>query len=157
MIGIRKPTRQAQDDPLARAVAEWKRGAAGRADQLSDAARARIHDAVLASRPIPAPRPLFGLFPRRLAATILPIAAAVALVAFFPERSGDASRAHVKVRVGKSGDEVVFTIANGTSGHTVYKSNDSSDFGRAERIAVQGGTFRDRVADDAGLVFYRID
>jgi hypothetical protein len=108
-------------------------------------------------QPIANALPLFGAFPRRLVATIVPIAAAVTLVALFPERTGDANRGNPKVRIGRAGDEVVFTIANGSRGHAVYKSSDSRDFRGAERIAVRNGTFRDRVSDDADLVFYRID
>ena len=58
---------------------------------------------------------------------------------------------------GRSGDEVVFTVANGSRDHSVYKSISSSDFRNAERISMRNGTFRDRVHDQAELVFYRID
>jgi len=61
------------------------------------------------------------------------------------------------VAVSKQGDQVTFTIANGGSAHTVYRSTSPESFDLARAVRVSDGEFVDRVDDQASIVFYRID
>lgn len=149
---------RSDSDLLQRAIAESRESLESEAD-LSPAARAKILRAAYESRSEAAAyRPLLGLIPRKLLAGAFPVLAAAVVVLFLADRGGDPANArHLTVRAAKTGDEVVFTIANGHSSHVVYKSSQPNRFDPATGVSVRDGAFRDTTDDGSGLVFYRID
>ncbi len=140
------------------ALSQWK-ATRRTSPGLSAATRGEILSVALASRPeASAYRPLLGIIPQRLLAGAVPMVAAVAVLLLFAERMGDPSlRSPLTVRAAKSGDDVVFTIANGGRPHRVVKSTVPTRFDPSDAVTVRGGAYRDTVVDSAGLVFYRID
>lgn len=142
------------------ALAAWRESGES-AEHFSPAARDRILQAAFEGRPAPlATRLPFRGAPRRFAGGLLSLAAAAALLlaVVLVDRGGaPGGSGAVRVLASKTDGEVVFTIANGKRAHTVYKSNDPSEFGSSSRIPVRDGAFRDVVDDGSGLVFYRID
>jgi hypothetical protein len=57
------------------------------------------------------------------------------------------------VRAAKSGDAVVFTIANGGRPHKVFKSSVPTHFDPSTAVTVRNGAFRDAADDGSDLVF----
>jgi hypothetical protein len=87
----------------------------------------------------------------------LPVILAGFVVLFFADRANDPNGVPTRVRAHKTGDEVVFTIANGQASHVIYKSNVPNKFDASSGVRVRNGTYRDSADDGSGLVFYRID
>lgn len=140
------------------AVADWKRHAAP-AGPLSPAARARLLEAVERDT-APATRgewrpPLFVPLRTLAWGGLLPaLVLAVGLGSVTTRQPAQAPTA-TTIQVTKQGDTVVFRISNGGRPHTISRSQDPA--GSWETLGTVRGEFRDRVADDSGLVFYRID
>ncbi len=140
---------------LDRAVTEW-RSTPRVEERLSDAARTRIiEETIQAQETEPIPVRLRSAAWRVLAGA-LPVAAAVLLVLVFADRAGDRGTP-VHVRATKTGNEVIFSIANGKRSHSVYKSSLPNSFDFSTRLAIQDGSFRDSADDASGVVFYRIE
>jgi hypothetical protein len=155
-LPFQKPANPTQD-PLFQALTTWKNETQPN-ETLTREARGRILSGAFESlSESHAPAPLFSPVPRRIVAGTLPAVLALVVVAVFADRVGDPVRPASKLRVGKAGDEVVFTIANGGTPHRVYKSSLPNNFHGAELIVVEDGAFRDRVQNGSDLTFYRID
>jgi hypothetical protein len=140
-----------------RAIREW-RGAREDDPRLQAATRTRIVEAAYEARTEASGyRPLLSRIPMRILAGAVPALAATVVILLFAERTGDPSVRPVSVRATKSGDEIVFTIANGRRAHKVYKSSVPNNFDPQSGVVVRDGAFRDAMDDGSGLVFYRID
>ena len=159
---------QPSSDPLDRALADWK-ALEDPPEQLSPHLRARVLDAAAGGAdvgtPVPRARALF--FPVRrfaLAAVVPTLALALALGSLVrpvpvsdPDREAAMTVAATRLEVQRHGDEVIFRIANGSTQHRVYKSTDLGSLDTVTPVVVEDGVFRDRVEQDSGIVFYRID
>ncbi len=146
------------DEPLDRAVSQWRSTLQAENDRVSDPVRQKIlHDALDARDAAPTPIGV-RLAAWRVLGGAVPVAMAVLLVLVFADRTGERNGdGHVRVAASKAGAEVVFSITNGDRGHAVYKSNAPNSFDRSARLPVRNGSFRDSMDDGSGLVFYRID
>jgi hypothetical protein len=142
---------------LEQAVDAWREDSP--TERLSSQVRHRIFDE--ARRPTQARIPAMPLFPpvRRLALAAAVPALALALLVLYGSQSGpDGSllAGAPRLLATKSGDEVVFVIANGSQEHQVRRLARAAQL-QGEPMAVSNGTFRDRLSSDSQLVFYRID
>lgn len=142
-------------------VEAWREGS-GQAESLSERCRREILAAMTDGEALRSERPLFprsnGLaWVFALPALLLALAIAWQLA----PREGGAPLSEPVPRISaiRSGDDVIFVIANGKREHTVYRSESKVGLERAaeEAFAVTDGTFRDRLESQADLVFYRID
>lgn len=156
IIGIEAREASAE---LKSAVDAWKRDAAAASTGLSWPTRARIlrlarEERTLGTRALPRQvEPAFATAPR-LATLALASAAVLGLALFSLPRGGDASRSKLQAR--KSGNQVIFTIANGHRAHRVFKSSDV-DPSKSSPFTTTRGSFRDDLRAGPDLVFYRID
>lgn len=142
------------EETLDRAIAVWK--AAPVAERLSDEVRRSILRETLENLEAqPVPTRLRSAAWRILAGA-LPVAAIGLLAVVLVDRGVEPTHA-LRVRATKAGGEVIFSIANGRNDHSVYKSSVPNKFGASAQLQVRGGSFRDTVDDDSGLVFYRIE
>ena len=143
------------DGLLGRAVADWRRHAPS--PSLSSDARDRIlrraMDKKVAVRSFPA---LFVATRRLIFAGVLPlvILGVFTVLVTIPNDSPEAGPNVVASRIG---DRVVFTIANGGGGHTVYRSTEAHRFDPGAAVRVNDGAFEVPADEDARVVFYRID
>jgi len=62
-----------------------------------------------------------------------------------------------RLTAAKVDGQVVFTLANGNSEHTVTKSTDPQPFSRRSAVKMAGNRFTDEATGGPNLVFYRID
>jgi hypothetical protein len=122
---------------------------------LSDRTRANIAEA-LATR-TRAPRRWaapFVPFQRLAWAAALPVVAGLLLLSFGIRGPQGVASDSAIVAASKDGDLVRFTLEGGR-GVRVYRS--TSAVGDAQRVTVRGGSFRDRLDDQASIVFYRVE
>jgi hypothetical protein len=140
---------------LGRAVEEWRRNAP--TPSLSSDARDRVLrraiDETAAVRTFPA---LFVATRRLIFAGILPLLV-LGVFAVLVSMPGDSPEAGPNVIASRMGDRVVFTIANGGGGHTVYRSTEAHRFEPGGAVRVTDGEFEVPADEDARVVFYRID
>ena len=87
----------------------------------------------------------------------LPVVALVVLVSLAPRENRVAQARPLRLNAAKVGNEVIFTIQNGSTEHRVLKSSSPSGFNSASELPVIGGRFRDRADAGADIVFYRVD
>ena len=142
------------EEALDSVIAVWK--AAPRPERLSDETRRSILRETLENldgQPVAT-----GLRSAawRILAGALPVAAIGLLAVMLVDRGVEPTHP-LRVRATKAGGEVIFSIANGNRDHSVYKSSVPNRFGASAQLQVRGGSFRDTVDDDSGLVFYRIE
>lgn len=149
--------RQQSFDPLPEALSKL-RGSLEAGPVLSEGARERILARVLTASSTfeRARRPWFRVGRLALAAC-LPLGLVGVGAAVFLLRGGGSEGAAGIVRVEKSGDQVIFTIANGKKTHTVLRSSDPARFDAGSARRVVGGRFEDPVAGESGIVFYRVE
>lgn len=147
---------------LNQAVEAW-RDAEVQEEPLSAPARERILDAVKGGGEtrLSYQTSLFLPF-RRIALAIAAPAMILALTVGYlvvpPADTGGQSPAQVtNLDVLRQGEEIIFVIANGQSTHRVYKSSEISGLQTAEPVEISNGVYRDRIDQQADLVFYRID
>jgi len=125
---------------------------------LSEGARCRIAAALAVPRR--APRAWVAPFiplPRLALTAALPAAAAALLVAFGargPEPAGDQV---ARVAAIKDGKHVRFVVAEGTGAQRVYRSTAPGGGEGSRLLDVREGAFRDRLDDQATIVFYRVE
>lgn len=158
----RKSTTNSSTPLLDEALAELRR-APTPTGRLSDETRATILQAGLETAG-PAERPLRTLFvPLRklVLAGALPVVALTLALGWMArpavETTPLAAHGTPPVHVTKSGDEVIFLIANGHRPHAVYKSEAANRFDAPPAFWTEDGAFRDRLDAGPDLVFYRID
>jgi hypothetical protein len=153
---ISKKARNAGDAALTEAVRAWK--ARPRAeDRLSPDSRERILAA--ATGPEASLAPMHTLFtPARRVWLVgaLPLLLAAAFL-LLPTPAPHEGGAVAAVEAFKDGDAIVFTIANGSREHRVYKSTVPYGFDASAATLVTDGAYVDVAHQDADLVFYRID
>lgn len=158
--------KQSQNDPLADALSRWRQQTAeqNQAEGLSTTARAEIFRVVLeGATPGRVRRHLRSLFlpgARIALASAVPVALVVGILGFEgadPMPVGDiAQQAPPKISVLKENGEVVFIIANGTTGHRVTRTS-ADDPTSASAVTTTDGTYRDGLTGGPDLVFYRIE
>jgi len=155
------PGRKNKTKVLAGAVEALARHERARTESLSDSARSEIFRHV--SQDAPAPRTGARLFTpwRQLAlAGAAPVLLLVVMVGWLGPR-GDRPTPEAMpapdVQIAKVGDQVVFRIPNGTRVHFVSRSERPDRFEGVDAAKVVDGNYADRLHDEAGLVFYRID
>jgi hypothetical protein len=154
ILWFRHERKNDADRALEHAIACWKESVPP--ERLSEGARGRIlRQAVETQEMQPVPTRLRSAA-WRILASALPVAVIGLFAIVLADRTGESDHA-LRIRATKAGGEVIFSIANGRSTHSVYKSNDPNGFGTAARLTVHGGSFRDAVDDESGLVFYRIE
>ncbi len=149
--------------PVAEAITAWKRHR-NLAESLTPAGRERVlQEGVQSPGPGNLPR-LSILFPsyRRIAlAAALPTGLLALVIALSlgggAELGPDPQLSHSAITVEKVGNQVVFTIANGSTEHSVSKSNSPRSFDPGNAVQVQNGSYRDSMIENGDLVFYRID
>jgi len=143
------------DGLLGRAVEDWRRNAPS--PSLSSDARERVLrralDETAAVRSFAA---LFVTGRRLVFAGILPLII-LGVFAVLVTMPGDSPEAGPNVIASRIGDRVVFTIANGGGGHTVYRSTEAHRFEPGGAVRVTDGEFKVPADEDARVVFYRID
>lgn len=99
--------------------------------------------------------PGFGL---ALAASVPALViGAAALILALREQAPQSPKFGGIVGARKVGDQIVFTIANGNRPHVVYRSKDPARFDQGSAERVVGGRFEDRVGEEPGIVFYRVE
>ena len=149
---------------LGKALSDWK-AAEMDAERLSTPVRERILDRVGPNQvqqvrftPQPALFTPLGRLALAAAAPMLVLTLAVGYLlmpATAPEPMARAESTNLEVI--RQGQEVVFLIANGKATHLVYKSTQIKGLHRAQPVTVSDGVFRDRIDQNANLVFYRVD
>lgn len=138
------------------------------AARLSAGARARILREVRQSRRDSTVRaPLGSLFvptARFAFSAALPLAAlSIALVVVLTYPSGvarvpvESRAAATQIEATKLGAEVVFVIHNGGQTHSLREASDPLRFGQDLPVRTVEGRFRDRLDQNQGIVYYRID
>ncbi len=135
-------------------------GRNARSQALSAEARDEILNAVRAQAPAGEPLPALFTPVRRLILTgALPVLlAALLLVGIDHEvRTPVTEEGGLRVTVSKRGDELLFTIANGGRPHVVSRSTQPDRFEPSSAVPVADGAYSESLADQADLVFYRID
>jgi hypothetical protein len=157
-----------QSDILTDAVNQWRRHSddPSREDRLSDSARAEVFRSVLEGEtPGRIRRHLRSLFlpgARIAVASAVPVALIVGILGFgdfsrVEQPMGDiAQQTSPRISVSKENGEVVFIIANGTTGHRVTRTA-ADDPTSASAVTTTDGTYRDGLTGGPDLVFYRID
>ena len=149
-------------DRVDRAVAEWRsQNSDESSERLSAGTRARILAGATHDRG-PARAPLASLFVpihRLVAAGAVPALMLVMMLNWLvPPAGGPAEdSAAGSISAIKTGDEVVFVIANGNRPHRVYKSTSPIEFSGGPTYTTEDGTFTDALDSRANLVYYRID
>jgi hypothetical protein len=139
------------------------RGIAALRDEPAAVLSAPARDRILrdtierTSQPAAALAPLFA--PRRwiVAAGVLPVMLAGALVALVDRSSVPSGTDRPMVQAMKVDGQVVFTIANGSRTHRVYRSTTPDRFDLSAPVDVTDGVYRDGIDRGENLVFYRID
>jgi len=158
--------------PIEKAVSAWL-GRREAGFRLQNERRSAILRATLSGGEKPAGSSLFPVFPmfsRLAVAAILPLALLVLLAPlaalllpfdsvqrYLPGREAVATAGHATIGVKKDGEQILFTIANGGTVHTISKSADPRHFEPGRSVRVTGGTYRDRMVESSDLVFYKID
>ncbi len=152
----------AMQGDLERATAAWRSHAAPE-PTLSEAARARVLDAVLQQDrrggDLPGLVPLFApgrawVWAGALPALILTVGLGILA---FPFDTGSHAPATTRVQAMKRSGEVVFLISNGGAEHRVSKRTIPSASPSGTAIKTQDGAFRDELDSEEAIVFYRID
>jgi hypothetical protein len=165
--------RSRTESQLDRAILATRRAGElpGAIPSLSDAAKARILEASHSrdqseTQPLPA---VFPSRPRLIAVGTLPVVLGVALLALLngldpgpvpvTEPAGTLASARVFATVveTQNGEEVRFLIRNGDRPHRVLRSTSPQTFDAATAVTVEDGSYGERLADPAALVFYRIE
>jgi len=146
------------EDVLEQALSQWK-SASKSLPGFAAATRGEILRAALESSPEKASyRPLLGIIPRRILAGLIPALAAGAVLVLLGEQlAGGTQGRPLTIRAAKSGEDVVFTIANGGRPHRVLKSTIPGRFDPSTAVTVRDGAYRDAADDGSGLVLYRIE
>jgi hypothetical protein len=140
-----------------RAVGDW-RAHQGNAETLSASARGKILEAVFEGRePVEVPAAIF-VPARRLAwATIVPAALGV-VFAVLINLGGDGTVADkARLVVEKQDGKVVFSLANGSHEHYVYKSYVPGRFGSQPAARMKDGVYVDSEGNGSEITYYRID
>jgi hypothetical protein len=140
------------------------RGVGAGEPRLSSRARTRILEEALHGDAAPRFWPaLFAPAGRLIVAGSLPLVLAGALM-FLMNRSVVEVPVDVAppvgaaaVQVAKVEGRLLFTIANGSREHVVYRSTAPDRFERAKGVQVTNGSYDEALDDSASLVFYRID
>jgi hypothetical protein len=163
----RKTGRLGAETPdLDAALLAWRKApAAGAVERLSAETRSSILDATLerSQSDYAAERPLTPLFlpARRMMLVGFPVLALTLALGWLVRPAEIAAPVAADrfppVHATKSGDEVIFLIANGQRPHAVYKSQAPNSFDAPPAFWTQDGSFRDRLDGGPALVFYRID
>ncbi|MCP3982458.1 MAG: hypothetical protein GY716_24410 [bacterium] len=142
---------------LDRSVNDWRANLPE--EQLSPSTRQRILAQAMQAQPVSAPVFLPG---RRLVLAAAVPVFVTALLALALITTGDApvspeSSESATLTVTKSGDDVVFRIANGERAHRVYRSSEPMDLGDQPAFKTVRDGFRDRLDTGGSVVYYRID
>ena len=133
------------------------------AQRLSAGARANVRALARRSADVAGDRGLARLFLpiARLAAaaTVPALILAVSFGWLLVGRDGTVvtSEASMSIEIRKTDGQAVFDIANGGRVHRVYKSTSARHIDGADLFATVEGGFRDTLAGEDSLVFYRID
>jgi hypothetical protein len=164
---MRKPETPETKDLLDQALMAWRQAEADGGERLSPATRERILGAT-ASPDRGRLAPLGSLFvptwKLALGTTLPAIGLAAVLGGLWsqesrrPDAAGLARHGdQARVAADKSGDEVVFVIANGRSTHRVTRTDDPRRNRGDEGTVVTDGTYRDELSGGSEVVYYRID
>ena len=84
----------------------------------------------------------------------LPVVALTTVLMVAGDR-GPAASSHLAAA--KVSGQVVFTLANGTAEHLVYRSTDPQSFNRTEAVKMARNRYSENATGGPTLVFYRID
>ena len=152
---------------LERSIAALRRTGAPES-RLSESARAKILREVRQARRDSTVRaPLGSLFvptARFAFSAALPLAALSIVLAVVLSVPQGVNRLPVETRstatqieATKLGTEVVFVIRNGGTAHSLREASDPLRFGQDLPVRQVEGRFRDRLDQDPGIVYYRID
>ncbi len=129
-------------------------------DTLSVEAREGVLRAVLNTAPRHEALPALFTPTRRLVLTgALPLLLAGVLLLALDDgiQSPAVGEGVPTVTVSKQGDQVLLQIANGGRPHYVSRSTQPDRFDPSSTVRVHDGAYAERLADQADLVFYRID
>jgi hypothetical protein len=155
------PRRENSAKVLADAVQALRSHEADGAETLSEGSRSRVFQAVTEGDAVPpAWARLFTPWRRMALTGLAPLLLVVAVVGWLGLRVEGPRHdilQPIGVEVVKTGDEVVFNIANGGRDHFISTSERPDRFDGSTRAKVVDGTFADRLDRGSELVFYRID
>lgn len=141
-------------DILDDAVAAWK--TTERPETLSDGARSYLFDEVrsIGSGRDNAYVPAVSRAWRWAFLGALPV---VGMAAVLILAGGQHAAQSAKLTASKVDGQVVFTLANGKTGHMVYRSTRPDEFERSSGVKMAGNRYSDEATGGPNLVFYRID
>ena len=144
-----------KNDILTDALAAWREGSQD--ETLSGAARTALFDEVRAleqGREASFVPSLTRAWRWAFLGSVPVVAIAAALLV-----GGDhqVPTTTARLSAAKVDGQVVFTLANGRSQHTVYSSTDPRSFSPSTGVKMSGNRFTEEATGGPNLVFYRID
>ena len=86
----------------------------------------------------------------------VPVVALTALLIVAGENGRTAGTA-AHLSTAKVHGQLVFTLANGTTGHVIYRSTDPQSFDRSAAVKMARNRYTEDATGGPALVFYRID